>query len=172
MLNSRELHFTSDKPYPAQTAVEKNKLYGKWMLDNMGGIHSEMSAISLYVYNSFIIDEHYEDVVFVFEKVSMIEMRHLKMFGQMAYSLGEDPRLWSQNRNRKVYWSPGYNQYTADLKGLMYKSLEGELGAMEKYRRQADSCEDENVCALLERIILDEEIHADIFRQIIRIYQL
>ena len=60
------------------------------MLDNMAGNRSEMSAISLYTYNQLITDEHNE-IAELFHKISIVEMRHLYIFGTLAKQLGADP---------------------------------------------------------------------------------
>lgn len=49
--------FASSKPYPPVQVCERNQAYGRMMLDNMGGNNSEMSAVSLYLYNNLLIDE-------------------------------------------------------------------------------------------------------------------
>ena len=57
MLNYKELYFAADQPYPEPELSEKGSTYGKGMLDNMGGVHAEMSAISLYLYNHMIVEK-------------------------------------------------------------------------------------------------------------------
>ena len=47
--------FKDTSPDPVVRVQEKNHLYGRMMLDNIGGFNSEMSAISLYVYNNLLL---------------------------------------------------------------------------------------------------------------------
>lgn len=65
----------------------KNPAYAKAMLDNIGGLNSEMSAISLYVYNNLILEEK-KEIAAIFHKVSIVEMHHLEIFGKLALLLG------------------------------------------------------------------------------------
>lgn len=133
MLEYKNMPCASDKPYPPVCIGGKNHNYGRWMLDNMGGPHSEMSTISLCLYNNFTTSPGYEDISFLFHKISIVEMHHLHIFGTLARELGESPRLWTHSRGRMAYWTPGYNQYPAELSRLVHNSLSGEQAAIAKY---------------------------------------
>ena len=54
MLSIHDFHYSSDAPYPPIKAESGNPAYARVMLDNIGGSNSEMSAISLYVFNQLI----------------------------------------------------------------------------------------------------------------------
>lgn len=167
MSDEEKFIFFADKPYPKICAASKNVLYGRWMLDNAAGVNSEMSAVSLYFYNHLIINEDYDEIRRVFHQISIVEMHHLEIFSELALQLGENPRLWFTNKNRKIYWSPAFNQYPVEISHLMHHALDGELAAINKYENQLCRINDENLAANLERIIMDEKLHVHIFKQII-----
>ena len=73
MLSIHDFHYSSDAPYPPIKAESGNPAYARVMLDNIGGSNSEMSAISLYVFNQ-LITGYNPDVSAVFHKVSIVEM--------------------------------------------------------------------------------------------------
>ena len=81
------------------------------ILDNMGGQESEMSTIGLYIYNSIFLSSDADRIAEIFKNISITEMHHLKIFGQLAEQLGESPRLWTHRQNRMIYWSSGYINY-------------------------------------------------------------
>lgn len=166
------MKFAASGPYPAIELTSCNPDYACIMLENMGGACSEMNAVSLYFYNNLITSEKYKDIAHIFHKISIVEMHHLHIFGEIACCLGADPRLWVQNGNNFVYWTPEYNTYSWSFKELMHQALHNEMEAIEIYRKQ--SCEIENECivANLNRIIEDEEVHVEIFRGIIKQYHL
>lgn len=85
MLSIHDFHYSSDAPYPPIKAESGNPAYARVMLDNIGGSNSEMSAISLYVFNQ-LITGYNPDVSAVFHKVSIVEMHHLEIFGKLASS--------------------------------------------------------------------------------------
>lgn len=172
MLDYKNMPYASDKPYPLVCVSGKNRNYGRWILDNMGGSNSEMSAVSLYLYNHMWTEPDCVDISYLFHKISIVEMHHLKIFGTLARELGENPCLWTHRQNRMVYWTPGYNQYPTELSRLIHNALAGELATIEKYERQASAVEDVHIVANLERIILDEKIHVQIFKDMITEYNL
>lgn len=165
MLSIHDLHYSSDVPYPPVKAESCNPAYARVMLDNVGGTNSEMSAISLYVFNN-LITEYNQDIAAVFHKVSVVEMHHLEIFGKLAFQLGEEPRMWTQHGCKKIYWSPSYNQYPRDFTALMRNVIDNEKAAISKYQHQISYIRDENIAENLRRIILDERLHVEIFEKV------
>ncbi|MBQ7840564.1 MAG: rubrerythrin family protein [Lachnospiraceae bacterium] len=159
--------FCSDEPYPPICVERPNPCYASELLSNIGSCNSEMSAISLYIYNSTILTDENPEFAKIFHKISMVEMRHLDMFAQLACKLGADPRLWSTSGKRPCYWSPACNRYPTQIIPLLQNCLSGEQDAILKYRRQSDQIHDCYVADLLNRVILDEQIHVQIFREMI-----
>lgn len=125
--------FQTLAPYPPVRANERNPLYGRMMLDNMGGQHSEMSTVSIYLYNNLLIDEDAR-LSGIFKQVSIVEMHHLHIFGEIARLMGEHPRLWTHQGNQMRYWSPAYNNYTIELKPMLLNSVNREKMTIQKYR--------------------------------------
>lgn len=160
-----QISFASDLPYPPVCVNEKNFSYAKAMLDNFGGSNSEMSAVSLYLYNN-LITESCENIPYIFHKISIVEMHHLEIFGKLARLLGENPRLWSYRGRQRTWWTPAYNHYPTVLKELLINAIRGETAAIQKYTYQIHHIQDLHIVELLKRIILDEEVHVSIFRRL------
>ena len=120
--------------------------------------------------NTILINRAYEEVSDCFYHINMVEMHHLKMYGELALRLGADPRLWSWQNRQRVYWTPGYNQYPREIKTLLTNAITGEKAAIRKYQSQAESIEDPHIVALLKRIILDEELHVEILTGLYETY--
>lgn len=149
-------------PYPPIRIEEPNPKYAEAMLSNVGSNNSEISAVSLYFYNSVILKDDYPEIAQVFHKISMVEMHHLEIFAKLAMDLGADPRLWSCQRTCPVYWSPSYNQYPSRVIPLLKNAISAEKDAIEKYKRQAKFIQDKYIVKILNRIILDEQHHVNI----------
>ena len=169
MLSLDRFHFSSPMPYPPVQVEKKNPAYARVILDNVGGTNSEMSAISLYVYNN-LMTESKQDIANLFHRVSIVEMHHLEIFGKLALQLGEDPRMWAQYGCKRTYWSPSCNQYPRELPTLMRNAINSEKAAISKYQHQISYIRDENITEILRRIIMDERLHAEIFEQVYAAY--
>lgn len=162
MIDVNKILYAEEAPYPQVQVSEKNPLYGRAMLDNLGGSNSEISAISLYIYNNMIA-EQLKDISYIFHKVSVVEMHHLEIFGKLAFMSGENPRLWTHGKRQMIYWTPGYNNYPTELCPLLQNAIQGEAAAIAKYESQLTWIKDPFICENLKRIIMDEKLHLKIF---------
>lgn len=158
---------TIDLPYPPIQPESCRMEYANAMLSNVGSDHSEMSAISLYFYNSVILDSEYAEFAQCFHKISIVEMHHMDIFAKLAFRMGQDPRMWNVRNQRKCYWTPSYNCYPVRIREVIENSLKGELAAIQKYTKQSQTICDKNIVEILKRIILDEQQHVEIFRHML-----
>lgn len=161
------LVFADKDPWPPIEIISQNKAYAAAMLSNIGDCNSEISAISLYIYNSMITRNFFFDIAECFHKISIVEMHHLNTFGELSIMLGADPRLWSYQSGRLRYWTPACNRYPTRIGPLVANALESELEAIRKYQFQAQWIDDCRIKAILNRIIADELCHVKIFRLIL-----
>lgn len=152
-----------DLPYPEIKVADCNPDYALAMLSNVGSGNSEMTAVSLYFYNSVILNPDYANFARCFHEISVVEMHHLDIYARLAFLMGVDPRLWTMENRQMVYWTPGYNQYPYQVRDVICNSIRGEEEAIRKYKKQAETIRDPNIVAILERIILDEKTHVEIF---------
>lgn len=160
--------FADPSPYPPLCVERPNPDYAAEILSNIGACHSEMSTISLYIYNDTILAEQNPECAQIFHKISMVEMRHLQIFSRLSHMLGADPRLWTCSGKRPCYWSPACNRYPSKLPAIIKNACQGEQEAVLKYRCQAEHIQDAYVVDLLNRIILDEQLHVQIFQEMLR----
>ena len=131
-----------DLPYPPVQPETHRKEYAYAMLSNVGSDNSEMSAVSLYFYNSILLSPQHAAFARCFHQISIVEMHHLDIFASFAHQMGLDPRLWSVQGGRSHYWTPAYNRYPQQLPALLQNAIQGELAAIGKYRRQAETIQD------------------------------
>ena len=150
-------------PYPSIQVSGCNRLYARAMQDNIGGSNSEMSAVCQYFYGHLVAHQSPE-IALAFQKISMVEMHHLKIFGELARQLGGDPRFWTHGGSRMVYWSPSYVPYSPNVRQLLRNAILAEKSAIQKYQRQATIIQDDNIVENLRRIILDEQLHIEILQ--------
>jgi len=78
-MNLTSLQFADSSPYPAIEVEAENSRYAAAMLANIGSCCSEMSAVSLYVYNQLLTQDCYSDFAHCFQRMGMVEMKHLQM---------------------------------------------------------------------------------------------
>ncbi|NYB75248.1 rubrerythrin [Sedimentibacter hydroxybenzoicus DSM 7310] len=159
-----ECNYIVGKPYPTVQVDGPNPIYACEMLSNIGDVVSEISDVARYFYISVVTRKEFSSISTCFHHISIVEMHHLNIFAELAFLLGADPRLWS-GRSCKRWWSPSYIGYPKELSALIAESIEAEKAAICKYSRQAHTICDPNIVEILNRIILDEERHIQIFTE-------
>ncbi|MDQ7095692.1 ferritin family protein [Desulfosporosinus sp. PR] len=161
---ANKCNYKVNAPYPPVRVAGPNPLYACEMLGNIADVVSEMSDVTRYFYIAVVTKPHYSWISKCFHDISIVEMRHLNIFAELALLLGADPRLWSC-RDYNRWWSPSFIGYPPELGALIAESIKAEEAAISKYSRQANTICDLNIVAILHRIIRDEEHHLQIFNK-------
>lgn len=164
MYDNNECHYRVNVPYPPVRVDGPELIYAGEMLSNIGDVVSEMSDVTRYFYISVVTKQQFRSIATCFHHISIVEMHHLNIFAELALLLGADPRLWC-GRTRMRWWSPSFISYPCEICALIAESIEAEKAAIHKYSRQANTICDGNIVTILDRIILDEQRHIQIFRE-------
>lgn len=159
--------FADPAPYPPLKTERPNPEYAAQMLANAASCSSEMTAVSMYLYDSLVLSENAAEISHIFKKMAVVEMHHLDIFLNLAFLLGADPRLWSQSGSRPCYWSPACSRYLCKTVPILENSLRSEQDTILQYRSQACQIRDAYIADLLNRIILDEQIHVQILKELL-----
>ncbi len=159
-----------DIPYPSIKGLDLNVTYGQMLLSNLGGTVSEMSAISLYIYNAVLLETQWPELSTAFLSISQTEMKHLQLFSRMCSMLGVDPRLWDCQNDFLEYWSPGYNVYPRQIKTMLENAIISENHAIQNYEYQLRCIQEPIIQSVLNRIILDEKHHVHILENFLNEY--
>ena len=160
--------YNVELPYPPIDNLNVNVKYGQMLLSNLSGLHSEMNTLSLYFYNSIITKYSHPKIREAMEEICKIEMKHLKIFADMCYLLGVDPRLWDCQNDYLEYWSPGFNIYPRQIHSMLENAIIQEQNTISIYSHQIDLIDEPIICNMLKRIILDEQLHVEIFQELLR----
>lgn len=155
--------FASELPYPDLKIYSVSRGDVLALTDDYAGRDSETTAIMQYAYQSYILKEKYPDLALVLEKIAVVEMKHHELLAEAIVQNGGDPLI----AGRHCFWSGSAVNYSQKVCDVLKADLAGELGAIENYRRTVASLSNKSIIALIERIILDEEIHVRIFEKLI-----
>lgn len=161
------MNYCVNKPYPSVEQLDMNVAYGQMMLSNLGGLHSEMNAVSLYFYNHVITKQSWSKLAKVMQEISFVEMHHLEIFADMCTHLGVDPRLWDCQNDFLEYWSPGYNVYPRQMNIMLENAIKEEENTIRIYQSQIACIDEPIIQDVLNRIILDEQLHIHIFQELL-----
>ena len=97
-------------------------------------------------------------------------MHHLEIFADMCTHLGVDPRLWDCQNDFLEYWSPGYNVYPRQMNIMLENAIKEEENTIRIYQSQIACIDEPIIQDVLNRIILDEQLHIHIFQELLDEY--
>ena len=156
-----------DAPYPKIRVEEPNIEYARMLSNVYAGESSEESCILLYIYEHISLLKQYEEYSEVLKKIAIVEMHHLEMLGELINLLGMKPVYMSYDNMKKglVPWNAGYLNYLTDISDVIDLDIKSEENAIRSYRYINTIIKDKYVNEVIERIIMDEELHLKIFKE-------
>ncbi|MDR2525744.1 MAG: rubrerythrin family protein [Oscillospiraceae bacterium] len=158
--------FNADYPYPEVTPNGKNAAHARALLHNCAGEASEATSAMLYMYDGIVLEKNAE-IARAFRQITATERKHLELFAALAFALGADPRLWTAAQGGLRYWTPRSIPYTVAPRRALENALALEYVTIARYERQAREIRDEGVQLLLRRVLLDEQLHVELFRSLL-----
>ncbi len=151
------MKFASELIYP-EVQKENRVPDAKLLMPSYAGMCSELSSIVTYSYQSFIsVDKELENILMGIAKV---EMLHFSLLGRAIFALGGFPVAGARS-----YWNGNMANYAVNKRNFLIADIENEKVAVKNYERTILNVGSESLKALLERIVLDEELHIEILSE-------
>jgi len=157
-------------PYPEPRVVRPNQYYAMLLLEDYAGAVSEMTAINQYFYHYLTFEEKHDDIAELEECVSIIEMYHLELLGKTIRLLGVAPEYRTITNNRVIYWNASFVYYGQGICDRLAADIAAERMAIQNYRQHQQLIGDPYIKELLERIIMDEQHHLQLFTNYMQKY--
>lgn len=132
-------------------------------------LQGELTATLQYVFQHFQFEEIDPEDADVMMGISLAEMHHFDLLGQSILTLGGQPTMVQYPNSKVWYNTSAVSQATKPQKMLM-DDIVGEMGAIECYQKMLQVLKNEQVSALIERIILDEQLHLQILKKLLEKY--
>jgi len=112
----------------------------------------ELEASMIYVYNSFIIEEC--DPSRVTEAISVDEMRHMWWLADLITKRGGKPTM----EHKELDFG------NEDLKSQLKRQIQLESDGIERYQKQIEIIDDDEVVGVLKHILDEEKRHRKEFK--------
>ncbi len=113
-------------PYPPTDTCEKNPCYASLLSEDYAGYNSEMTAINQYFFQYLCIQNEHCELAHVLECISLVEMRHMNLLGQLIVNLGCIPVIGSFSRRRTRYWCGNNINENLDVQCFLRQNIENE----------------------------------------------
>ena len=144
--------FASELPYPDIECAE-NIADAKLLMPLYGGPAGELTAITTYCFQSYVTTRN-KEIAAAVGGIAKTEMHHHALLGHAIVGLGGYPVMGG-----RTYWSGSFPNYTLDPKKFLRENIAAEETAILNYERTVLALRTECVKTLIERIVLDEELH-------------
>lgn len=155
--------YQKHEPYPEVKVMGPNAYYATLLKEDYTGLVSEFTAISQYIYHSFMIETIDKEISKMLQCIAIVEMHHLKILAELITLLGGNPIYYSQNS----FWNGTYVDYGCNLLEQLKSDLEAEYEAIYNYRQHIELIKDPYIQTILKRIVEDEEMHVQLFKSMI-----
>lgn len=153
----RSSKYAADLPYPTVSAERTDYHDANCIREDYGGSESETTAIMQYVYQSYICASD-EELHNMFIGIAMVEMHHHDLLGETLCKLGDKPII----AGRRRYWNAGVVNYATCALDMINNDIMAEKQAICNYRKTIKCLNNISIIELIERIILDEELHVEL----------
>jgi bacterioferritin len=158
-------------PYPEVRVARPNKEYAYLLLEDYVGMVSELTAICQYSYHHFVLEDENREVADTLSCIALVEMHHLEILAETIVMLGVDPRYRTVEKNKNErYWDGSFVFYGTALCDRLTADVGSEWAAIANYRKHQRMIDDPYINRILERIILDELHHVEMFNHLIQKY--
>ena len=149
-----------DWPYPSIQVNGRNQDYANLLSMDYCGSVSELSAITQYINNENRLPGEMCSMAKTILGIAMAEMMHLQKLGELISLLGGSVDYIARTRNgRSQMWTPKYLTIPENPRDMLIADIESEKDAIRQYEMHIEMIRDNDVNAVLARIIKDEEYH-------------
>ncbi len=152
------------QPYPLPTDIRPSKKEAGILHQSFASAQSEMTAITSYLYQSWILQKNYPEVASTIRRIAQVEMHHINILGDLIIRLSGNPKYISYQPRGTVFWNGRMVPQFDQIGKYLEWDVRGEKMAARQYQQQAKEICNGNVSAILTRLAEDELLHAEIFR--------
>lgn len=160
----RILQKNKNIPYPEIPMLNSNKRYCNLIYDSFGGEKGELTAITQYSYQSIALKKE-KIISDILKEISIEEMKHLEILGNIIVNLGEKPIYIGTKE--KIWTADNVTYNYGNLKEIIHLNIKAEEEAILGYRNILRYTNNIYLRRIYERIILDETTHLEIFKTIL-----
>ncbi len=154
-----------DLPYPMLDNLVADVRTGQILSFAYATVNGELTAVLQYAYQNFLLQTADEQTAEILMGISMTEMHHFKLLGTTMYKLGVTPTI-TQRPGGNVPYNSGCVSQSTNIQKMLMDDLKSELNAIAEYKKMLMVMRNEQVEALVERIILDEQLHVETLKQL------
>ena len=143
--------------------IRQNIRYANLLYDNFAGEEGELAAVCQYIYEHIEL-KRYESFSKILLSIAKEEMHHLELIGDLIKRLGRKP--YYINKDQYMWNADNIKYHFNNVYDMLIFNIESEKKAIKGYEEAIKYTQNKSIKYLLERIILDEQTHLEIFNRL------
>lgn len=156
----------ADLPYPNIDELTTDVTSGQIISFAYATQKGELQATLQYFSHHLYLEKDDADTLMC---IAIAEMHHLDILGKTMLKLGAKPLL-VQYPNSKMYYNTSTVSTATVPSKLLMDDIEGELNAIADYQKMLFVLKNEQVSAIIQRIIIDEQLHLQTLKTMLEKY--
>ena len=143
--------------------IRQNQRYAELLFNCFAGEEGELTAVTQYIYEHIEL-KRYESFSKILLSIAIEEMHHLDLIGDLIRRLGSKPYYTNKE---KCFWNAKNIKYHFNnVYAMLMFNIKSEKKAIKCYEEAIKYTQNKSIKELLERIILDEKTHLEIFNRL------
>ena len=140
--------------------IRKNIRYANLLYNSFSGEKGELTAITQYIYEHIEL-KRFDSFSKILLSIAIEEMHHLDLLGELIKKLGGKP--YFVNKNQCEWSAKNVKYHFSSIYEMLLFNIQSEKNAIQEYKELIKYTQNKSIKELLERIILDEQTHLEIF---------
>lgn len=158
----------ADLPYPDTSVLTPDIYSGRLISFAYATQYGELSAVLQYTYHAVNFSLFSEETASLLQSISIAEMLHFKLLAKAMLHLGVNPVFTANPPQKSNFFNTSDIYYSTTREKMLLDDITGELNAIANYKKMISLLKNEQVAAIIERIVLDEELHVAALQQAIK----
>ncbi len=161
-----------DLPYPSVDTLTKDLRSGNIISFAYATLRGELTATLQYTFRRVLfrsLSNYDAEDAQLLMSIAIAEMKHIEILGESMLKLGVSPKYVQHPNTQAFYNTSTVSQSTTPQKMLM-DDIQGEMNAICDYQKMLYTLKNEQVEAIIQRIILDEQLHLETLKKMLERY--
>lgn len=155
-------------PYPSLDGLSEDRKSACIIAPAYCQAKSELTAIMQYLFHHFHFDYlGFPEFAKTLEDISINEMQHFEILGGALIRLGANPVYTANPPQMSNFYTTAFVRYSTHPQKMLMDDIEGEREAIEMYEYMLTKLDNEQVAAIIQRIIMDEKLHLKALTQLL-----
>lgn len=156
-------------PYPSTDDLEADVRSGQILSFAYATPRGAVNAVLQYCYHATHMRKHSADDADILKSIAQAEAMHAQIIGAAMEKLGVNP-LYIQYPNSKRYYTAAMVSQSTKPQKMLMDDIVAEMNSITEFRKMLFVLKNEQVEALVERLIMDEQLHIETLKNMLRHY--